>query len=300
SNLENFSDEFDHRSNCLVKDEWGMFDPETHSSILVKLVVEGESDEGSEFRGCQDQIVVRKMVKDRSQPTVDDNQIFGEFRRIFELSEAPFQARRDPSEEIEQDQIQYWAIRGMKFSNITEYVSPYRNLLVIFNNNEEQTFSSSNCPITSNPSDIYNSGQLGCNADTVQPRTRKKDDSPSTYNTNRGSAAVTVTKLVNRIIEIAENSNLQLHVFHNPGVSSKIPDQFSRFATSGDYSLFHEVFEEAIRELRTCSSIDLFVSKQNKKFKCFLSITSNSRPVRQDCLSLPWKGSFNTYIFRFL
>ncbi|KAA6400036.1 MAG: hypothetical protein EZS28_004444 [Streblomastix strix] len=93
------------------------------------------------------------------------------------------------------------------------------------------------------------------------------DNTSAAYNINRGSAAIALAKLVDRILEIAENSNLQLHAFHIPGVTNKIPDSLSRLATSGDYSLHQEVFEEAIRVLRTRPSIDMFANRQNRKLK---------------------------------
>ncbi|KAA6368547.1 MAG: hypothetical protein EZS28_035926, partial [Streblomastix strix] len=79
------------------------------------------------------------------------------------------------------------------------------------------------------------------------------------------------------------------HAFHIPGVTNRIPDSLSRLATSGDYSLHQEVFEEALRSLRTRPSIDMFANRKNRKLKRFVSLTLDSWAVRQDCMSLPWK-----------
>ncbi|KAA6313246.1 MAG: hypothetical protein EZS28_055788, partial [Streblomastix strix] len=74
------------------------------------------------------------------------------------------------------------------------------------------------------------------------------------------------------------------------GVTNRIPDSLSRLATSGDYSLHQEVFEEALRSLRTRPSIDMFANRKNRKLKRFVSLTLDNWAVGQDCMSLPWKG----------
>ncbi|KAA6358887.1 MAG: hypothetical protein EZS28_045587 [Streblomastix strix] len=61
------------------------------------------------------------------------------------------------------------------------------------------------------------------------------DNSTDAFNINRASAAVALAKLVDRTPEKAEVLNLQLHTFHNPGVTNRILDSLSRLATQGDY-----------------------------------------------------------------
>ncbi|KAA6392570.1 MAG: putative reverse transcriptase, partial [Streblomastix strix] len=116
------------------------------------------------------------------------------------------------------------------------------------------------------------------------------DNSSAAYNINRGSAAEALAKLVDRTLETAEVPSLQLHALHIPVVTNRIIDQLSRLAISGDYSLHQEVFEEALRSLRTRPSIDMFANRKNRKLKRFVSLTLDSWAVGQDCMSLPWKG----------
>ncbi|KAA6399818.1 MAG: putative Transposon Ty3-I Gag-Pol polyprotein [Streblomastix strix] len=93
------------------------------------------------------------------------------------------------------------------------------------------------------------------------------DNTSAAFNINRQSAAIALAKLVDRTLEIAEILSLQLHAFHIPREANKIPDSFSRLATSGDYSLYQEVFEEAMRAPKTRPSIYIFANRQNRKLK---------------------------------
>ncbi|KAA6312012.1 MAG: hypothetical protein EZS28_056002, partial [Streblomastix strix] len=86
------------------------------------------------------------------------------------------------------------------------------------------------------------------------------DNSSAAYNINRGSAAVALVKLTDRILETAEDLNLQLHAFHIPGKLNVIPDSLSRLATSGDYQIHQDVLMEALFALQVRPSIDMFAN----------------------------------------
>ncbi|KAA6372974.1 MAG: hypothetical protein EZS28_031502 [Streblomastix strix] len=117
----------------------------------------------------------------------------------------------------------------------------------------------------------------------------EKDTSQAAYNFNRGSAAVTLAKFVDRTLETAEVFNLQLRAFHIPGVTNRISDSISRLATSVSYSLHQEVFEQALRLLKIRPSIDMFANRKNRKLKRFANLILDSQAMGQDCLSLTWK-----------
>ncbi|KAA6396105.1 MAG: putative Pol polyprotein [Streblomastix strix] len=114
-------------------------------------------------------------------------------------------------------------------------------------------------------------------------------NSSAENNIDRGSAAVALVKLTDRILETAD-PNLQLHVFHIPGKLNVIPDSLSRFATSGDYQIHQDVLMEALFALQVRPSIDMFANRRNRKFKRFLTLVLDNWAMGQDCLSHPWSG----------
>ncbi|KAA6353023.1 MAG: hypothetical protein EZS28_051450, partial [Streblomastix strix] len=116
------------------------------------------------------------------------------------------------------------------------------------------------------------------------------DNSSAAYNINRGSAAVALVKLTDRILETAEDLNLQLHAFHIPGKLNVIPDSLSRLATSGDYQIHQDVLMEALFALQVRPSIDMFANRRNRKFKRFMTLVLDNWATGQDCLSHPWSG----------
>ncbi|KAA6316509.1 MAG: hypothetical protein EZS28_055250, partial [Streblomastix strix] len=112
------------------------------------------------------------------------------------------------------------------------------------------------------------------------------DNSSAAYNINRGSAAVALVKLTDRILETAEDLNLQLHAFHIPGKLNAIPDSLSRLATSGDYQIHQNVLMEALFALQVHPSIDMFANRRNRKFRRFMTLVlANQEPLSQ--LELP-------------
>ncbi|KAA6399957.1 MAG: hypothetical protein EZS28_004514 [Streblomastix strix] len=90
----------------------------------------------------KNEIDVRQMEKDRSQPTDGKSKNLGEFHRVLELPEAP--------------------------------IKEMSNLLVVLNCNEKQTCSSNNNSISRDPSDRYELDLLWCNDEAVLQCTRKE------------------------------------------------------------------------------------------------------------------------------
>ncbi|KAA6319474.1 MAG: hypothetical protein EZS28_054810, partial [Streblomastix strix] len=82
------------------------------------------------------------------------------------------------------------------------------------------------------------------------------DSSSAAYNINRGSAAVAIVKLTDRILETVEDLSPQLNTFHIPGKLNVITDSLSRLATSGDYQILQDVLMEALFALQVRPSID--------------------------------------------
>ncbi|KAA6395481.1 MAG: hypothetical protein EZS28_008992 [Streblomastix strix] len=244
-----------------------------------------------------------KMEKDCNQLMEGQRQVRSKFHRVFELYEALFK----------RGEIFWWM--AVITSNIpiqATIVQPHAILatdanqthwgstLKLFNHAQEVWYLgkwSQNWHLTS--SNQREAAAILCallRSETFLKERQIKslkiqtDNLSASFNINRGSAAVVQAKKVDRTLDVAENFNLQLHAFHIPGETNKIPDSLSRLATSGDYSLLQEVFEEAKRALKTRLSIDRFSNRQNRKLKQFVCITADSWAVGQDCLLLPWKG----------
>jgi hypothetical protein len=90
------------------------------------------------------------------------------------------------------------------------------------------------------------------------------DNSTAAYNINRGASAISLHKLTDKILELIENMNLQIHAFHIPGKTNIIPDSLSRLATSGDYSLREEVLQEILQQFKIRPTIDMFSNRRNR------------------------------------
>ncbi|KAA6357873.1 MAG: hypothetical protein EZS28_046601, partial [Streblomastix strix] len=106
---------------------------------------------------------------------------------------------------------------------------------------------------------------------------------------NRGAAAISLLKLTDRILEVAEDLNLQIHAFHILGKENTIPVSLSRLATTGDYSLKEENLHEVHLTLTISPSIDMFPNRRNRKFRRFVSLSQDKWAVAQDCLSILWQ-----------
>ncbi|KAA6397239.1 MAG: hypothetical protein EZS28_007237 [Streblomastix strix] len=116
------------------------------------------------------------------------------------------------------------------------------------------------------------------------------DNSSTAYNINRSSAAVALVKLTDRVLETAEDLNLQLHAFHILGKLNVIPISPSRLAFSGDYQIRQDVLTEALFALQIRPSINMFANRRNGMFKRFMTLVLDNQAKGQDCLSHPWSG----------
>ncbi|KAA6367189.1 MAG: putative reverse transcriptase, partial [Streblomastix strix] len=116
------------------------------------------------------------------------------------------------------------------------------------------------------------------------------DNSVSSFNLNRGAAAVSLQRLTDKILEKLEDLGLQIQAFHIHGIENTIPDSLSRLATSGDYSLRSEVLLEVLSQFQVKPTIDMFSNRRNRKFKRFVSVTRDRWAVTQDSLSMSWKS----------
>ncbi|KAA6321529.1 MAG: hypothetical protein EZS28_054545, partial [Streblomastix strix] len=123
----------------------------------------------------------------------------------------------------------------------------------------------------------------------VQSLKIETDNSSSAYNLNRGAAAISLLKLTDRILEVAEDLELQIHAFHIHGKENTIPDSLSRLVTSGDYSLKEEILQEVLLMLKIRPSIDMFSNRRNRKFRRFMSLSQDKWAVAQDCLPISWQ-----------
>ncbi|KAA6352954.1 MAG: hypothetical protein EZS28_051519, partial [Streblomastix strix] len=182
------------------------------------------------------------------------------------------------------------------------------NILVEVPNRQEQTYPSNKSTARSYTNNGCFATQLGgldgtfravtreaaailCALRSSEPYFKEKqnkslkieaDNSSTTFNINRGAAAIALAKLVNRTLETADIYNLQLHVYHIPGTQNKIPDSLSRLATSGDYIINEQIHNEALHILKVKPSIDLFSNRRNRRFKRFVSLIPDSWAVAQD------------------
>ncbi|KAA6372457.1 MAG: hypothetical protein EZS28_032016, partial [Streblomastix strix] len=98
----------------------------------------------------------------------------------------------------------------------------------------------------------------------------KTDNSSTAYNLNSGAAAISLLKLTDRILEVAEDFDLQIIAFHINGKQNTIPYSHSRLAMSVDQSIKEEFFYEVFVILRIIPSNDKFSNGSNRKFMRFL------------------------------
>ncbi|KAA6355123.1 MAG: hypothetical protein EZS28_049351, partial [Streblomastix strix] len=196
-------------------------------------------------------VVYHQMVK---------SEILGQFYRVTEFPATTIQERRDPSEEAKQDQIIGSPAKRLECIDNSQHVGIEKDILVEVDSNKKQTDLSYNSSSSGNTSNRCESCTLERDAENARSGSGSAanlcafrrsvsyqkerqikslkidtDNSSAAYNINRCSAAVAIAKLVDRTLETAEVLNLQLHAFHIPGVTNRIPDSLSRLATSGDY-----------------------------------------------------------------
>ncbi|KAA6384808.1 MAG: hypothetical protein EZS28_019666 [Streblomastix strix] len=103
------------------------------------------------------------------------------------------------------------------------------------------------------------------------------------------AAAISLLKLTDRIQEVAENFELQIHAFHIYGKENTIPESLSRLVTSGDYSLNQVILHEAIVKFRIRPSFNMFSNRRNRKFRRFVSLSQDKWAVAYDYLSISWQ-----------
>ncbi|KAA6381033.1 MAG: hypothetical protein EZS28_023444, partial [Streblomastix strix] len=121
----------------------------------------------------------------------------------------------------------------------------------------------------------------------VQSLKVETDDSSTAYNLNKGAAAISLLKLTDRILEVAEDLELQIHAFHIHGKESTIPDSLSRITTSDDYSLNEEILQQKVQEV--CQpvagqmggspglSVDIMATRGTVSTPTYPSDTANSK-----------------------
>ncbi|KAA6387988.1 MAG: hypothetical protein EZS28_016485 [Streblomastix strix] len=217
----------------------------------------------------EDKPNVGQMEKDYNVSSNGESEILGQFHRVTEFPATIIQERRDLSEEAKQDQILGSSVKRLEYISNSENVATLKlqdpALKVCFWGKWSLNwhFTSSNhreaatilCALRRSVSNLKER--------QIKSLKIQTDNSTAAYNINRASSAVALAKLVDRTPEKAEVLNLQLHTFHNLGVTNRILDSLSRLATQGDYSLHKEVIEEALRQLRTQPSIDMFANRRN-------------------------------------
>ncbi|KAA6375152.1 MAG: putative reverse transcriptase, partial [Streblomastix strix] len=118
----------------------------------------------------------------------------------------------------------------------------------------------------------------------------ERDNSETSFNLNRGAAAVSLQKLIEKILEKVEDLGLQIQSLHVQGIENTTPDSLSRLATTRDYSLQSEVLVEVLSQFQVKPTIDMFSNRRNCKIKRFVSVTQDRWAVTLNFLSMSWKS----------
>ncbi|KAA6381515.1 MAG: hypothetical protein EZS28_022957 [Streblomastix strix] len=259
------------------------------------------------------------MEKDCTKQVICESEVPCKLLWILKLSKIVDQVRRNPIEEIKQGQNLDCVIRRMELNCESQHVTVERDILVENNDSEEQAnlnyVNLSTCDLSNGC--VQN--QLGSHSQDITPRLgnpreaagsfcslrhsetylkerqirslkMEADNCSTAYNINRGSAAITLVKLTDRILETAEDPNLQLHIFHIPGKLNVIPDSLSRFTTSGDYQILQYILMEALFALQVNLTIYIFANRRNSQFTNFITLVLDNWATGYDCLSHPWTG----------
>ncbi|KAA6367443.1 MAG: hypothetical protein EZS28_037031 [Streblomastix strix] len=244
----------------------------------------------------------RIMEKDRTKRTICGSEVICKLHKFDKLSEIVDQTRRTPFEEVKQSQTLGCADKRMELNCVSQHVSPEGDILVetmIQKNKPNQATLILPQAILATYASKTNSNQreaagIHCAHRRSEIYLREKqirslkietDSSSAAYQINRGSATVALVMLTYRILEAAEDLNLQLHAFHIPGKLNVIPDSLFGLSTSGDYQILQDVLMEALFALQICPSIDMLANRRNRKFKRFMILVLDNWAMGQDCLS---------------
>ncbi|KAA6371976.1 MAG: hypothetical protein EZS28_032495, partial [Streblomastix strix] len=241
-----------------------------------------------------------QMEKDNNVSSNGESEILGQFHRVTEFPTTIIQERQNPPEKAKLDQIMGSPVKRLECIGNSEYVTLDQATLAT---DASLSIWGATLKLQDPAQEFWFCGKWSLNWHLTSSNQRETaailcalrrsietDNSSAAYNINLGLAAVALVILVDQTLETADVNNLQLHALNIPGVTNRIPDSQSRLTTSADYSLHHEVFQEALQSLRTRPSIDMFANRMNRKLKRLPSLTLVSWAVGQDCMSLPWKG----------
>ncbi|KAA6402347.1 MAG: hypothetical protein EZS28_002128 [Streblomastix strix] len=244
----------------------------------------------------EDKPNAEQMEKDCNVLSNGESEIPGQFHRVSQFPATIIQEKLNQTEEVKQDRIMDSSAKRLECIGISEYVDFEGDILVevddasltdweatlkLQDSAHERDAAAILCALCQSVSYLKERQIKSLKIET--------DNSLAAYNFNRGSAAVALTKFVDRTLETAEVLNLQLHTFHIQRVTNRIPNLISKLATLVSYSLHQEVFEQALRSLKIRPLTDMFANRRNRKLKQFANMILDSQAMGQDCMSLTWK-----------
>ncbi|KAA6385495.1 MAG: hypothetical protein EZS28_018983, partial [Streblomastix strix] len=226
------------------------------------------SDNDVELQKIENAKLNWEMEKNNSTEDPCQSQVSGKLHRLVELSQTINQERWPPHEKAEQDEAKSSDCQRMEQQDVFEQDHISRSILMEEQDRVKQTDQSHSVTTSSHLDNGRIAGFMGLTSSNqretaavlcgllrsapflreqqVQSLKIETDNSSTAYNLNRGAAAISLLKLTDRILEVAEDLELQMHAFHIHGKENTIPDSLSRLATSGDYSLKEEILQEVL------------------------------------------------------
>ncbi|KAA6390376.1 MAG: hypothetical protein EZS28_014094, partial [Streblomastix strix] len=244
-----------------------------------------QSDNDVELQKKEDAKSDWKMEKNNSAKDFSQSEVSRMFHRSIEFPQTINQERGPPHEKAEQDKAKSSDYQRMKQQGVSAQDHIVRSILVEEQDRVEQTDQSHSVATTSHP----NNGLTGIIIGDQLAATREKQRPFIESYSVQEAAAISLLKLTDRILEVAEDSELQIRAFHIYGKENTISDSISRLVTSGDYSFKEEILQNVLIMLKIRPSIDMFSNRRNRKFVKFVSLSQDKWAVAQDCLSISWQ-----------
>ncbi|KAA6372381.1 MAG: hypothetical protein EZS28_032092 [Streblomastix strix] len=103
-----------------------------------------------------------------------------------------------------------------------------------------------------------------------------------------GTAAASLRKLIDRILNIVEDLNIQIHCFRKKGKMNIIQDSLFNPATSGDFSPKEEILQQSLMILMIKPTEDMNANRRNKKIKRYGCLLHDNQAMAQYYHSIPW------------
>ncbi|KAA6369206.1 MAG: hypothetical protein EZS28_035268 [Streblomastix strix] len=114
------------------------------------------------------------------------------------------------------------------------------------------------------------------------------DNTVTMYCFNKGKGSITIAPLVDKVLKLAEQYNWIIEASHILGLSNTISDSLSRLSRCGNYAIKKEIFQKMLKELGIQISTDIFVTRANRQYTRYCSISIDKCAVKRNGFSLEW------------